>query len=94
MKKDGDDDHIKAFAFVKHATFITYFPEFSAQLHDTSLIPHFPDEETEVQIGDMRAQVCVCVCVCVCVMCVSGSGGGWCVEWVFERGSEVPLRCG
>ena len=65
MKKDGDDDHIKAFAFVKHATFITYFPEFSAQLHDTSLIPHFPDEETEVQIGDMRAHVCVCVCVCV-----------------------------
>ena len=44
---------MNAFAFVKHATFINYFPEFSAQPHGTSLIPHFPDEETEVQSGDM-----------------------------------------
>ena len=44
---------MNAFAFVKHATFSNYFPEFSTQPHGTSLIPHFPDEETEVQSGDM-----------------------------------------
>lgn len=50
---DGDDaDHDKASALVKRAARVTSLNSQHDSLH--RLIPHFPDEETEVQRREMN----------------------------------------